>query len=229
MEKKGNFDGVFIRDLLIGARSVLTNKITWNINTQTGKKNITAPVHLSMTGDERFLLDAFVDDYPDQRVELNTDQKQRIMLIPKSWNIIPDEFANPNVYISKTEEIDNNLKEIAVEMKFIPFEIDMEAKIEGANSLDIFIMFQLIIKNLYMYKNFTFIHNRLPLIGTIILETSNDTNISREFGFKDDTTITMSIPFKLKSVIPIYDINSALDPSKRVNWTLEIYDYSKNE
>ena len=80
-----------------------------------------------------------------------------------------------------------------------------------------------------MYKNFTFIHNRLPLIGTIILETSNDTNISREFGFKDDTTITMSIPFKLKSVIPIYDINSALDPSKRVNWTLEIYDYSKNE
>ncbi len=230
MELKRNVDGIFIRDLLVGTRSFFKDKIKWNIITpDNNKKLIVAPVHISMSGDQRFLMDAFVDDYPDTRVELNTDQKQRIMLTPKTWNILPDEFANPNVLISKTEEIDNNLKEIAVDMKFIPFELELEARVEGASSNDIFIMFQLFLGSFFMYKQFTFIYNRLPLVATIILPNSNETVIPREFGFKDDTTISMTIPFKLKTGIPIYDLSKAINASNKVEWILEIYEHIKND
>ncbi len=50
-------------------------------------------LYTSFAGQERFMLDAFVDDTVSTRVELNTNQKQRGIVTFKGGSQRDDEFA----------------------------------------------------------------------------------------------------------------------------------------
>lgn len=227
MENNNNLSDIFIRELLIATRNHFTNKIFYDIIKPDGnKRRVIYPVNLPIAGDERFLEDAFVDDFPDNRVELNVDQKQRITIMPKTWSILNAEFANSDIYISKTEEIDNSFKEIAVQMKMLPFELVFDAKIFGASSNDVFLAFQLFLEHCFKYDFLTFYYKKLPLVATLIINDDNESNIGREFGFTDNVDNNMIISFKIKTVLPIYDLSKAISPIK-TNWQVDLKEYTK--
>jgi len=75
---------------------------------------------MAMAGGDRMLLDAFVDDVVDARIELNTDQIPRGIVTFVGFNTATEEFANPNEYISKRTVINDQMKTFIQKTKAIP-------------------------------------------------------------------------------------------------------------
>ena len=94
-----NYDNNFFRMVSVSLIKTLTNTITW-INYFSDKKmRVVVPFYLSIASQDRFVLDAFVDDIPSSRIELNTDQIPRGHVTFSSFSTDTSQFANPNEYI----------------------------------------------------------------------------------------------------------------------------------
>ena len=118
IDKEFDFTDQFFRMVTIGLAKTLSKKIRWinkftplNDN-ETGFKRTTVPFYTSLTGDERFVLDAFVDDIADKRVTMNTDQFQRGVITFTGFNTRSDEFSNPNQYLAQKKNVNGILKNI---------------------------------------------------------------------------------------------------------------------
>ena len=97
-----DYDGNFVRMVTVALCKVLGTKIRWINRWSDGKKvRVLIPFYTPFAGQERFILDAFVDDTASTRVELNTDQRQRGIVTFKGGSQRDDEFANPNQYLAK--------------------------------------------------------------------------------------------------------------------------------
>ena len=81
-----NYDNNFFRLLIVGLGKTLNKQLRWVYKFETEKTCISLPVFTKMAGEERFLLDSFVDDITDKRVELNTDVKPRGIIVLENWN-----------------------------------------------------------------------------------------------------------------------------------------------
>ena len=128
-----NYDDNFVRMTTIGLCKVLTTKIRWINHWTEGKKiRVLVPFYTSFAGQERFMLDAFVDDTVSTRVELNTDQKQRGVITFKGGSQRDDEVANPNQYISKETKLNDEFKTIVSRTKAVPITLSYDIQIRGA-------------------------------------------------------------------------------------------------
>ena len=112
IDKEYNYDDNFIRMSTIALCKVLGTKIRWINRWKDKKIRVLIPFFTSFAGQERFMLDAFVDDVASTRVELNTDQKQRGIVTFKGGSQLDDEIANPNQYLAKESKINNEFKSI---------------------------------------------------------------------------------------------------------------------
>ena len=69
-----NYDNVFLRIVGVSLCRTMTKSVGWiNRFDDGGKIRVVVPFYLALVGDEKFVLDAFRDDIPDARVDLNTD------------------------------------------------------------------------------------------------------------------------------------------------------------
>ena len=96
-----NYDNNYFRMVLVALAKTLNRNIRWVYRFETQKVCVSLPFYTSMTGDQRFLVDSFIDDITDTRVELNTDQKQRGMIVLENFSLTSDEYANPNIYAGR--------------------------------------------------------------------------------------------------------------------------------
>lgn len=105
-----NFDDNFLRMVSVSLIKTLHNTISW-INVFSDKKiRVVVPFYLSVAGQDRFVLDAFVDDIPNSRIELNTDQVPRGVVSLTSFSSDTSQFANPNEYLKNKRVINGKLK-----------------------------------------------------------------------------------------------------------------------
>ena len=132
-----NYDNNYFRMIIVALAKTLNRQLRWVYRFETQKKCVSLPVFTTMTGEERFLLDSFVDDITDRRVELGTDVKPRGIINLENWGPTSDEFANPNIYIPKTVKIDRELKRIVTKVKAIPiqFTFNFEIHLNSENEV----------------------------------------------------------------------------------------------
>ena len=114
-----NYDNNYFRMIIVALAKTLNKQMRWVYRFETQKVCVSLPVFTTMTGEERFLLDSFVDDITDRRVELNSDVRPRGVINLESWGPVSDEYANPNIYLPKTVKIDKELKRIITKVKAI--------------------------------------------------------------------------------------------------------------
>jgi hypothetical protein len=170
---------VFIRSVGLSLCRTWSKKIRWINRFEDGTKiRVLVPYYLSLVGDENFVLDAFVDDITDKRVEINTDQVPRAIITFENASLVSSEFANPNQYLSQKAQINNEIRNIISKVKAAPVRLNYKVEIKLASERDLDLCHQKIWDAFFNYKFF-----RIDYYGL---------NIDANFKLPDDTTIEIN-------------------------------------
>lgn len=223
-----DFDNQFFRMVTIALARTMNKSIRW-INrfdpmndTETGRRRVLVPFYTSLTGDERFALDAFVDDVVDQRVTMNTDQYQRGMIQFNGFGSNSDEFANPNQYLSQKKDINGKLRKIISKVKAVPVTINYEIDIQLASQNEIDKCSQKIMELLFNYFFFNIDYFGIKIDAVLTLPDDKTIEIEREITMESERKKHIKFSLDVKTYFPIFKIASddliVCDNDNDIDW-----------
>lgn len=203
---KFNMDDTFFRDLTVCVLDTLEGQVRWVNRFSSGDVEVNVPFYYSLTGDERFLLDSFQDDIvSDNRyIELNTDIIPRGHITMKGFNILSDEFANPNVWLRTVVENEKEIKKILSRVRAIPISVSYDLEILLSSEIDVFKCSQAIMDTLWLYKFMYFEHNFMNIDAVMLLPDNNSIEINREKDLSSDNNIKLTVSFDVQSYYPAF-------------------------
>jgi len=202
-----NYDDNFIRMITIGLIKVFGTKIRWINKYQDSKIRVIVPFY-AWIGQERFALDAFVDDIPDKRVELDTTQKQRGLVIFRGCSTRDDEFANPNQYLSKTTKINNQLKSVVSRTKGVPISLNYDIQIKLDNELEADTCIAKIINVMFNYRFFNFSYFGMKIDAFFKLPPEKGIDIPRESNLTSVNDPMIKFNLEVQTYYPIFQIDT---------------------
>ena len=230
-----NYDNVYLRMITVALGKVLNKSIRW-INYFTDEKRcVTVPFNYRLFGQERFLLDSYLDDITDQRVELNTDQIPRGVITLTSVASNSDEFANPNIYIPKDCKIKNEWKRIITKVKAVPMTINFDIEIILDEVRDAWVCIEKIQNLFFNYYFFNMDYFGLKLDLVLQLPDDKTIEVPTEGDFTSDKKKTIKFSLVVKSYYPIWTVdtdniecyNEEFENIKRVYWQSYVHDMDK--
>jgi hypothetical protein len=207
--EKFNFDEVFLRDLTICVLDTLEGRVKWVNRFTSGDVQVNVPFYYSLTGDDRFLLDAFTDDIVSQNrfVELNSDQIPRGHVTLTSWVIRSDEFRNPNIWLRNVVEDNVEAKRVLNKLRAIPITATYDLQILLKSEVDVFKCSQAIMNTLWLYKYMYFEHNYMNIDAIMMQPDNNGIEIVREKNLKSDNTIKLTASLEVQTFYPAFITN----------------------
>ena len=205
-QQKLNFDDVYFRDLAKAVLGAYQDKIWWINDFTDEARLVTVPFYYSMTGDESFLLDAFVDDVPSERVELNTDIIPRGHVTITSVNAEFNKIRNPHVWMRSDLEHDDEMYSIYSKVKAIPMSTTFDVEIQLDSEIDIWKCYTKILDVFALYKYMDFQHRGIYIEAVFALPEGKEINMPREQDLGTDSTITIKFPVEVKSYYPAIDL-----------------------
>ncbi len=217
--EKFNFDEVFLRDLTMCVLDTLEGRVKWINRFTSGDVEVNVPFYYSLTGDDRFLLDAFTDDIVSQNrfVELNTDQIPRGHVTLTSWVIRSDEFRNPNIWLRNVVEDNVEAKRVLNKLRAIPITATYDLQILLKSEVDVFKCSQAIMNTLWLYKYMYFEHNYMNIDAIMMQPDNNGIEIVREKNLKSDNTIKLTASLEVQTFYPAFITNVEVKPF-RTRW-----------
>lgn len=226
---KYNYDDVFIRNILLGLQSFYRNKIIiqYRSEEQGDYKHI-IPFYYKTGADTQFLIDAFIDDIPDKRVQSNTDIIPRAVIEFDSWSFVNEEFANPTVWYTVPEmNDDDELIHFYRQIKWVPITLNGSIEFTVETIFEQFIIWQEFITSLYSYNYFTFEHKYLTIQSHVEYgsSTNNAIPFNKEFAHQD--RIVLPFTFTIRTHLPILDTDYRFNNKAADKWIQDIYmDYN---
>jgi hypothetical protein len=205
---KYNSDDVIIRAAIVGLVKELNNKINFeNVWDDDTRETVQVPFYYSMSGDERFLQDAYDnwnDCYPDF-IEGNTDPIPRGHIQLNGVSIASAELTSRYVRGYYTKEIDGELKRFNSYINSIPLSIGFTSEILCDTSIDSFKIAQSLIQELYrtLVFNVNFKGFRVPTQAGF----PDNYNIEKlfEFTYGNEERIKLTFDIELMTYLPIPD------------------------
>ena len=223
IDEEYNYDDNFVRMTTIALCKVLGTKVRWINRWSDGRKiRVLIPFYTSFAGQERFMLDAFVDDIVGNRVELNTDQKQRGVITFKGGSQRDEEFANPNQYISKETKINDEFKVIVSRTKAVPISLSYDVQIRLDNEWEADICYTKILDVLYNYRFFNISYFGLKIDAFFKLPSDSGVEIPREINMTSENIITMKFTLEVSTYYPVFNVISddfeICDNDNSIDW-----------
>lgn len=228
-----NYDDVFFRNITIGVLDTLEGEIYWNYNFSSGVKKITVPFYYSLTGDEKFLLDTFVDDVvSDNRLnELNTDIIPRGVLTMTGFDMLTDQSTNPNVWVTTVHEDDGEMKNALKRIRPIQVSIKYELSIILNSENDYFKCSEALMNTIGVYKYFAIQFNSFNINAVMQLPDSNQFEITRDVNMTTRNSIKLTTNFEVLTTYPGFrrdddsNIRNNSGPSNTPNGWNDAYQY----
>jgi hypothetical protein len=205
-----NYDNDFFRMIIVALAKTLNRNMRWVYRFETGKVCVTLPVYTTMTGEERFLLDTYIDDITDRRVELGTDVRPRGVINIESWGPVSDEFANPNIYIPKTVKIDKELKRIVTKVKAIPIQFNFNFEIHLTSEGDVYKCSSKILDMMYNYFFFSIDYYGLKIDSALFLPDDKTIEQPRSLPVDNGPARekVMKVPLTVRSYYPSWKVDT---------------------
>lgn len=205
---KTNYTDVFLRNAIIGLLGYFRNRFKWvNTSKELGDVIVDIPIHYSLTGQSRMLMDMFYDDIPQNRVNMNTDKIPRGRLSLQSWAIKSEEFSNPNVWFNVNAlDQDDELITIATQTKAVPLKLVFEFETIFDNEIDIFKCWQIYMSIMWNYKYFTFEFNNIPINAIFNYMGDVENTVARDYTFEKSESFKTVYTFEVHTFLPLFDI-----------------------
>jgi hypothetical protein len=232
-----NYDNVYYRMVSVALAKLLNRRIRW-INYFTDEtKCVSIPMYIRMFGSERFLLDSFVDDIVDKRVELDTGPFQRGVISLTSFASVSDEFANPNIYIAKECRIRRELKRVITKVKQVPMRMNYDIEIRLDDAREVYTCMEKITNLLFNYFFFEMDYYGLNIPLVLQLPDDKTVEIPTEGDFTSDKNKSIKFSMEVRGYYPIWTVdtdnvecyNEEFENIKRVYWQAYIHDLDKLE
>jgi len=208
-----DFDDQFFRMVTVGLSKTMSKHVRW-INrfdqegNETGLKRVFLPFYTSLTGEENFLLDLFVDDVVDKRVTLNTDQYQRGTITFNGISSKSDEMANPNMYLSKKEIINDNIRKVISKVKAVPITINYDIEIQLATSLEVDKVSQKLLNIFYNYQFYNYDYYGVKIDAFFGLPDDKSIEIQREINMESERKKKITFSLEVQTYYPIFMIDT---------------------
>jgi len=214
---KYNKDDSIIRHIIIGLCADLNKKIFYNQVVANELTKIDIPFMYSLTGDEDFLNEQFLqDDVIDTEKKHaigNYETKPRGVVSFTSGAI--DSGALLNKYIRGTyqKQVDGKMKAYVAQFQMIPFNMTFDAKIIVDTQLDVFRVLEKLIKTLYKNNAYsvdvgTLDSGTYRIASYYKLPEDFETERPIEFAFDDKKNRSINFTIELKSFIPSFETST---------------------
>lgn len=207
--KQRDFDDQFFRMVGVALAKTMSQRIRWINRFENGYRRTVMPFYLDLVGDEQFVMDAFVDDIVDQRVILNTDQKQRGVIKMTSINSKSDELANPNQYLAQKGNINGKLRKILSKVKAVPVTIGYDIKIQLDTKNEIDKCSQKILDMFFNYFFFNIDYYGIKVDAVLLLPDDKGIEVPEEISLESETKKMITFSLNVETYYPIFQI--ALD------------------
>jgi len=222
IDEEYHYDDNYFRMVTITLARVLNSRVRWINRFETKKIRVLLPFYTAMAGQKRLVLDAFVDDVADKRVELDTTQKQRGIITFNGIISMDDEFANPHQYISKTGKINNELRSTWSRIRAVPVHSSYEGKIRLDNEVEVYTCMTKLLDTLhnYQFTSFDYFGQKLDLFFRLPADKSIE--IIREQNLGSEVTPTISMQLEVQTMYPIFLVNTddceVCDNDDKIDW-----------
>ncbi len=218
-----NFDDSYFRMVGVSLTKTLTRCMTWINYFHDKKIRVYVPFYMSMAGSDRFVLDAFVDDIVDARIELNTDQIPRGVVTFNNFTTVTSEFANPNTYLSKKSVINGEMKSFLQKTKGIPLTINYDIDIVLMTEIDVYKCSEKIINMLFNYMFFNIDYFGLKIDAVFALPDDRTIEIVREQNLDSDTKKHIKFSLAVQTYYPSFfkdtDDYIICDNDDEIDWS----------
>jgi hypothetical protein len=207
MGHRYNYDDVFFRNLLIGFIKNFKNQIHWQNKFRDEIVDVIVPIYYSMSGDVRFLYDAFVDDPVTCRFELDYQKVPVAVVTMDGFTIQSSKQTNPNVMVRYIVENSDTteLKAMYSKLKAVPITVNFKLQAILDSELDLLKYCEAILTYFYNYKFYTFQHKHLKVDAFFSLPDSLEPEISRDINSTDKRVTNVGISFTVETFFPIFD------------------------
>lgn len=218
--EKMNYDNIFIRTVTAAVLDILEGEVYWEYEFSTGTVGVDVPFYYSMSGDEKFLLDAFVDDVVsnNRKSELNTDQIPRGHLTWTGWDVNTDAINNPNVWIKVALEDKDEIKNVLSRVSAYPVTMKYEGGILLNNENDVFNCAEAVLNTLGIHKYFQFQYRMLNIMGVINFSEGTQYEKERTINLTSKNEVKYNLNFEVLTTYP------AFRKPRRMNRGIEIGD-----
>lgn len=199
-----NYDDIFIRDITISLVKEFYRRVRWINKFKDVEKLITVPFQYSNVGDERFLMDAFVDDITGKRLELNYDAIPRGVITLNNWSIKQDEFSNPNVNFHTYEEENGVLKKVVGKYRPLPIKLTYDFSILLGTEIDTMKFNQAMWDFFWYYRFFHIEYKSVRIDCKLYVTNDVSLEIERQIqGIQGETDKKISFPVEVHTFYPI--------------------------
>jgi hypothetical protein len=206
---KYNTDDVHSRAVIVGLVNLLNSKVQYkNVLSDTVIDTVTVPFFYSMTGDERFLQDFFLewnDCVHPKIADGNYDVIPRGIVNLTSTAINTSAMTHRFVRGSYVREVNGQLQSFNAFLNSIPLSMNFDVEIETDTNLDAFKIQQSIIETFYKtqvysvgYKGF-----RVPCQVGFPEDYGLDKPI--EFTYQSDAKIKIKFTLAVETYFPVTD------------------------
>lgn len=188
--QKYNIDDVFLRNVIVGMLKNLNDKLTYlQINEQQQVLQVFVPFFYSMSGDESFLQDFYMDyidcDGQSPFAEGNYDVVPRGILNLSGVSI--DTQAITNGFVRSTYNLEDNqgqMKAFSAYTNYIPLSLSFDITIRTDTLLDTFKIFQSSIQTFYKVFDYSieFGGMRIPVQVGFPETYPNDKQLEFSYG-----------------------------------------------
>lgn len=221
--ERRNYDDVYFRMISAALTKTLSRCIMWINEFETTRKRVVVPFYMSMAGNERFLLDAFIDDIADARVELNTDQVPRGTVTLNGFSTKVSEFANPNQFISKKTVVNGEMRSFLMKTKGIPLTINYDIDIVLISEIDVLKCSEKILNMLFNWLYFNIDYYGLKIDAVFNLPDDKQIEIVREQNLESDSKKHIKFSLVVNSYYPSFyedtDDYIICDNDDEIDWT----------
>lgn len=213
--EKFNTDEVFLRGLIVGMLRALNEKLTYTqVNDQQQVLEVFVPFFYSMSGDESFLQDFFLqyEDCDGNSVfaEGNYDVIPRGIVNLTGVQI--DTSALTSGFVRGTynqEDAKGQMRAFSSYIKSIPLTGSFSVVIKVDTLLDAFKLFQSTINTFYKVLQFSFEHEGMKIPVQIGFPESYDNDKQQEFTYQSiQKRIQFSFNLQLETYYPQKDLST---------------------
>ena len=206
-----NKDDVILRNVIVGVLATLNNKMWWYQQvSQTEKQKVHVPFYFSTTGDERFLMDMFMNTVTaggtdDKHAEAIYNQLPRAILQMDSLAIDAGSLTNKFVraFYQRTKE-DGTLTTLNSEVFMVPLKLSFTCDLYVDSNLDVFKGMQRTIEVFYKHNLFQIDVDgtRIPAVASLPEDFAKERPIEFTFGDKKEWKINYTI--EVQTFMPIF-------------------------
>lgn len=206
-----NKDDVILRNIIVGVLATLNNKMWWYQQiSETEKRKVNVPFYFSTTGDERFLMDMFMNTVTAGGTDKNHaesvyNQLPRAILQLDGIAIDAGSLTNKFVraFYQRVQD-DGTLKTFNSEVFMVPLKLSFLCDLYVDSNLDVFKGIQRTIEIFYKHNLFQIDIDgtRIPAVASLPEDFAKERPVEFTFGDKKEWKINYNI--EVQTFMPIF-------------------------